>query len=88
MYMDSVSRINEKEHYLVSSNGVTKSYGVGMGDSGGYATVNNVLLTKDEALDVMARENNVRIFAIREIVLDDVNEYKLYLQLQRKYNKE
>lgn len=85
--MNNVSEINEKEHYLMAQNGYTRSNGVGMADSGGYATVYTHILTKDEALHEKAKDDSVRVFKIKEIVLENVNEYREYLKLKEKYRR-
>jgi len=85
--MKDVVEINEKEHWLVVNNGLTVSHGVGMGDNGGYPTIYCHLLSKDDALHAKAKDDTVRVFRITEIIPENVEEYRQYLRLQKKYER-
>jgi hypothetical protein len=83
--MYRVKEINETEHLLLAKNGLTVSTGIGMGDNGGYETVYLSLLSKDDALYAKAKDDSVKIYRISEIQLENVEEYRQYLKLQKKY---
>jgi len=83
--MNNVKEINDKEQILMAKNGHTYSSGVGMGDSGGYETVYTHILSREEALHEKARDDSIRLFAIAEIQLENVEEYREYLKLKEKY---
>ena len=85
--MEYVKEINEREHILVAINGFTISNGGGMGDSGGYPTVYTYFKSKKDALHEKAKDDNIRLFAISEICFENLDEYRTYLKLEKKYKK-
>lgn len=85
--MNDTKEINTDEVVLVAENGYTHSHGVGMGDSGGYPTVYLNLLSMNEAVETKAKDDTVRIFAVKEMEFGDLKEYKKYLDLKNKYGE-